>query len=168
MLRLFYVPRHPIATTAGFALLGLVYGCYGLFAGSLFRRELEGVFSIVLLTNIDIAWLQNPVIYAEAQHRSVIRALPGYFPSQVSMTAAFSDHPTTRARYAAGEQERRRHRPEPERSDDQAGDGVVVAELAGERWRFRVDRVGREADGRDDQQEDEQPRRPPDKREALA
>jgi hypothetical protein len=97
LLRSFFAPRHIAVVTAGFVLVGLVYGCYGLLAGSLFKRELEGILSIVLLTNIDVGWLQNPIFYTSAEHREMIRALPAYFPAQVSMTAAFSDHAIARA-----------------------------------------------------------------------
>ena len=97
MLRAFFAPAHVLATGVAFVLVGLVYGCYGLLAGALFPRELEGILSIVLLTNVDLAWLQNPVYYTEAQNRAVIRSLPGYWPAQVGMIAAFSDHPIWRA-----------------------------------------------------------------------
>ena len=50
---------------------------------------------IVLLANIDAGWLQNPIYYADAQNTEIIRALPAYFPSQISMVAAFSDHSVT-------------------------------------------------------------------------
>ena len=64
----FFVPRHVGNVVLGFVLVGTVYGCYGLLAGSIFRRELEGVLSIVLLTNIDVAWLQNPIFYTESKN----------------------------------------------------------------------------------------------------
>ena len=97
LLRGFFAPRHLVAVTAGFVLVGLVYGCYGLLAGSLFKRELEGILSIVLVTNIDVGWLQNPVFYSSSENRGIIHALPAYFPAQVSMTSAFSDYGVGRA-----------------------------------------------------------------------
>ena len=39
-----------------------------------------------------VGWLQNPIYYAHAQNQVVIRSLPGYWPSQVAMAAAFSEH----------------------------------------------------------------------------
>lgn len=89
---LFISPRHFGLMLLGFALCGWVYGCYGLLVGALFRQELEGVLFVVLLANLDIGWLQNPIYYAHAQKQFVIRSLPGYLPSQVSMAAAFSEH----------------------------------------------------------------------------
>lgn len=77
----------------GFAAGGWVYGCYGLLVGALIRKELEGILFVALLTNLDSGWLQNPIWYAQAQNRAVIRMLPAHLPSQVSMAAAFTDQP---------------------------------------------------------------------------
>jgi hypothetical protein len=73
--------------------IGFVYGCYGLLVGSLIRGELEGILLIVLLVNIDVGWLQNPLFYEGAQNQEIIRYLPAYFPSQASLIAAFTDYP---------------------------------------------------------------------------
>ena len=95
MLLLFFRPQHFPLVIIGFALGGYVYGCYGLLIGSIFRRELEGILFIVLLANIDAGWLQNPLFYAEAQNKAIIRNLPAYFPSQTSIISAFADHSIT-------------------------------------------------------------------------
>jgi hypothetical protein len=92
LLLLFFQPRRLPLVLLGFILAGFVYGSYGLLVGAMFRRELEGILLIVLLANIDIGWLQNPIYYADAQNKFIIRHLPAYFPSQVSMAAAFSGH----------------------------------------------------------------------------
>ena len=97
LLRLLFAPQHLTGVIAGFVLVGIVYGCYGLLAGAIFRRELEGILSIVLLTNIDVGWLQNPIFYTSSERRGIIHTLPAYFPAQVSMTAAFSDFAHGRA-----------------------------------------------------------------------
>jgi hypothetical protein len=47
----------------------------------------------VLLASIDISRLRNPIYNAHAQHQVVIHSLPGSWPSQVAMAAAFSEHP---------------------------------------------------------------------------
>jgi hypothetical protein len=94
-LLLFFRPDRFALTAVGLILAGWVYGAYGLLIGAIFRRELEAILFIVLLANIDAGWLQNPIYYADAQNTEIIRALPAYFPSQVSMVAAFSDHPVT-------------------------------------------------------------------------
>lgn len=92
MLPLFFDPKHFIFVIVGFALGGFVYGCYGLLVGSIFKRELEGILFIVLLANIDAGWLQNPIFYAEAHNKAIIRHLPAYFPSQTSIISAFTDY----------------------------------------------------------------------------
>ncbi len=91
LLLMFFVPRHLGGVLASFVLVGFVYGCCGLLAGSIFKRELEGILSIVLITNVDVGWLQNPIFYTASERRDVIQALPAYFPAQVGMTSAFSD-----------------------------------------------------------------------------
>lgn len=73
-------------------LIGFVYGCYGLFIGSLVKGELEGILFIVLLVNIDAGWLQNPLFYEGAQNKMIIRYLPAYFPSQTAIIASFTDY----------------------------------------------------------------------------
>ena len=57
----------------GLVLIGFVYGSYGLAVGSLIKVELEGILMIVLLVNIDVGWLQNPLFYAEAQNQIIIK-----------------------------------------------------------------------------------------------
>jgi hypothetical protein len=97
LLPLFFEPERLPLVVAGFALAGFVYGCYGLLVGAIFRRELEGILFISLLANIDAGWLQNPVYYAGAQNQFIIRLLPAHYPSQLSMTAAFTDCAVNRA-----------------------------------------------------------------------
>ncbi len=87
-----YEPRHLLSLIIGFMAGGYVYGCYGLLVGSIFKRELEGILGVVLLANTDPAWLQNPIYYMTAQNQAVIRLLPGFYPEQAVMTAAFTDH----------------------------------------------------------------------------
>ena len=87
----FLRPAHFLLMCLGFLLMGYVYGSYGLVVGSIFKKELEGILFVVLLVNIDVGWLQNPIYYEGAQNKAVIRHLPAFFPSQVSMIGAFSD-----------------------------------------------------------------------------
>jgi uncharacterized membrane protein YidH (DUF202 family) len=91
ILLLFFQPGRFVLVILGFVLGGYVYGCYGLLVGAIFKRELEGILFIVLLANIDAGWLQNPIYYADAQNKAIIRHLPAYFPSQTSMVSAFTD-----------------------------------------------------------------------------
>jgi ABC-2 type transport system permease protein len=91
LLRICFPLRHPAGTILGLLLTGYVYGTYGMFVGSLLRRELEGILLVVLLVNIDAGWLQNPLYYADAQNQAIIRFLPAFFPSQLTMISAFSN-----------------------------------------------------------------------------
>ena len=79
----------------GLILIGFVYGSYGLAVGSLIKVELEGILLIVLLVNIDVGWLQNPLFYAEAQNQIIIKYLPAYFPSQTAIITAVTDYSST-------------------------------------------------------------------------
>lgn len=87
----FVAPRHLLCMGAGFLLGSTVYGCYGLLIGAAVAHELEGMFVIVLLTNIDAGWLQNPIYYATSQNRALIEWLPGHGPAQLAITGAFSE-----------------------------------------------------------------------------
>ncbi|MBU1680022.1 MAG: hypothetical protein KKD86_14425 [Bacteroidetes bacterium] len=92
MLLLFFSPEYLLGVLLGFVLGGYVYGCYGLLIGSIFKHELEGILFIVLLANIDAGWLQNPIYYAEAQSKIIIRYLPAFHPSQISIISGFTDY----------------------------------------------------------------------------
>lgn len=90
---LFFRSQRFILVLLGFMMAAYVYGAYGMFIGAIFPRELEGILFIVLLANLDIGWLQNPIYYADAQNKAIIRHLPAYFPSQLSMVSAFTGQP---------------------------------------------------------------------------
>ncbi len=90
ILRPWVVPRQTTLVLAGLFMGGFTYGCLGMLVGSVVLHELEGAFLIVLLTNVDPGWLQNPVYYAHSANPAIIRALPGYGPAQLSLVGAFS------------------------------------------------------------------------------
>lgn len=92
VLHLFFDPDNVWGVFLGMFGTGIVYGSYGILSGVIIKGELEGILLIVLLANIDAGWLQNPLFYEGAQHKEFIRYLPAWFPSQVSLTAAFSDY----------------------------------------------------------------------------
>jgi hypothetical protein len=50
------------------------------------------ILQVSHVTKIDIGWLQNPIYYADAQSKIIIRYLPAFYPAQVSMISAFTDH----------------------------------------------------------------------------
>ena len=91
IIRPFFEPQHFELVFAGFFLAGLVYSCYGLFIGAIAVHELEGIFLIVLLANIDVGWLQNPSYYKDSTSQAVIESLPGYLPTQLASVGAFTD-----------------------------------------------------------------------------
>ena len=93
----FYHIEHLIRFISGLILIGFVYGSYGLVIGSLIKAELEGILMVVLLVNIDVGWLQNPLFYAEAQNQIIIKFLPAYFPSQTAIITAVTDFSATTA-----------------------------------------------------------------------
>jgi hypothetical protein len=96
-LNLFFDLNNAYGVFLGMFAAGMVYGSYGLLSGIIIRGELEGILLIVLLANIDAGWLQNPLFYEGAQNKEFIRYLPAWFPSQVSLTAAFTDHLFTKS-----------------------------------------------------------------------
>ena len=85
------VPKHFGGLALGLFFGGWIYGCLGMLVGALVRGELEGVFVIVFLTNIDAGWLQNPIYFAHSQSKALIRSLPGYGPVQLAVASAFTD-----------------------------------------------------------------------------
>ncbi len=92
LTNIFYEIDHLLSFIVSLALIGFVYGCYGLTIGSLVNRELEGILLIVLLVNIDVGWLQNPLFYADAQNQLIIEMLPAYYPSQAGIISAFTNY----------------------------------------------------------------------------
>jgi hypothetical protein len=90
ILRPWVIPTRTAPVVIGLIVGGLTYGCLGLLVGSLAKHELEGVFAIVLLTNVDVGWLQNPIYFAHSQSPALIRALPGYGAAQLAVVGAFT------------------------------------------------------------------------------
>lgn len=91
IILLFFEPLHFSMLFAGFFLAGLIYSCYGLFIGSISKHELEGVFLIILVANVDIGWLQNPMYFMESANQQVIKSMPGFLPAQLANLGAFTD-----------------------------------------------------------------------------
>jgi len=87
----FFEPLHFERVLAGLFLGGLIYSCYGLFIGAVSTHELEGIFLIVLLANIDVGWLQDPIYYAQSTNQQIIELFPGFFPIQLASVGAFTD-----------------------------------------------------------------------------
>lgn len=88
---LFLNPLHWVGVFWGLFLIGMVYASYASLIGSIVNGQLEGIFLIVLLANIDAGWLQNPIFYAGAENQIIIRYLPAFYPSQATLIKAFTD-----------------------------------------------------------------------------
>ncbi|TXS07764.1 ABC transporter permease [Streptomyces sp. col6] len=86
-----WTPRQPLMLAAGLFLAALTYGALGVVFGSVLRREVEGMFAILMISILDVA-LQNP-LSSSGSDSAVVRFLPTYGAVQASMSAAFSDAP---------------------------------------------------------------------------
>lgn len=86
-----WTPRQPLLLAASLFCAGLTYGALGVGFGSLLRREVEGMFAIVMTSIIDLA-LQNPITSSGADN-PVMRYLPSYGAMQASTAAGFSTSP---------------------------------------------------------------------------
>ncbi|MFG2352043.1 ABC transporter permease [Streptomyces phaeochromogenes] len=89
-----WTPRQPLLLAAALFSAGLTYGAFGVGFGSVLRREVEGMFAIVMTSIIDLA-LQNPVTSSGADN-PVMRYLPSYGAMQASTAAGFSTSPVPR------------------------------------------------------------------------
>lgn len=94
LLALLVQPRFPAGVTVGILLGAFVYGAYGLLVGTVFRRDLESILSILVLINIDAGWLQNALYYEKSAGRWLIESLPGHCPAQVAYLSAFTSDST--------------------------------------------------------------------------
>lgn len=82
-------PRQPLMLAAALFCAALTYGSLGVVFGSVLRREVEGMFAILMISILDVA-LQNP-LSSSGSDSPVVRFLPTYGAVQASMSAAFSD-----------------------------------------------------------------------------
>ncbi|MET8569209.1 ABC transporter permease [Streptomyces sp. NPDC004783] len=81
-------PRQPLVLAAALFCAALTYGTLGVVFGSVLRREVEGMFAILMISVIDVA-LQNP-LSSSGSDSALVRFLPSYGAVQASMSAAFS------------------------------------------------------------------------------
>ncbi|MFD7504290.1 ABC transporter permease [Streptomyces sp. NPDC059850] len=84
-------PEQPALLAAALFLAGITYGALGVAFGSLLRREVEGMFAVVMTSVIDLA-LQNP-LYSSSSNGSIVRYLPSYGAMQAATGAGFSTTP---------------------------------------------------------------------------
>ncbi|BCM64991.1 MULTISPECIES: hypothetical protein [Streptomyces] len=84
-------PQQPLLLAAALFGAGITYGALGVAFGSLLRREVEGMFAIVMTSVIDLA-LQNP-LYSSGSDSIAVRYLPSYGAMQAATGAGFSSTP---------------------------------------------------------------------------
>ncbi|MGW7824450.1 ABC transporter permease [Streptomyces puniciscabiei] len=87
----FWTPEQPALLAAALFGAGITYGALGVAFGSLLRREVEGMFAIVMTSIIDLA-LQNP-LWSVNPDGSIVRYLPSYGAMQAATGASFSTTP---------------------------------------------------------------------------
>jgi hypothetical protein len=81
--------NRPADAFIGFIFIGVVYGALGAIFGMLVKDFLIGFLIVAVLTDIDPAWLQNPVYYTAGQNTEIIKWLPAFYPSQYIFSASF-------------------------------------------------------------------------------
>jgi hypothetical protein len=81
----------------GSLLLSLVYGTAGATIGLGARDTLRSVLCVLILADVDAAWLQNPVYYTYAQRNEIVKRFPAFFPIQEVLAGAFAGKVNSRA-----------------------------------------------------------------------
>ncbi|WP_205613669.1 ABC transporter permease [Streptomyces albus] len=92
-----WTPKQPWLLAGALFCAALTYGAMGVVFGSLLRREVEGMFALVMTSVIDVA-LQNPMVSSGAGN-PLTRLLPTYGSVQAATAAGFST--TSAASYLA-------------------------------------------------------------------
>jgi len=82
--------KNPAACLLGALLLSLVYGLCGAVIGLATKETLRSILCILILADVDAAWLQNPVYYSYAQENELVRRFPAFHPIQESLAGAFA------------------------------------------------------------------------------
>ncbi|MFE1771059.1 ABC transporter permease [Streptomyces sp. NPDC059008] len=80
--------RQPILLATVLFGDAMTYGALGVVFGSLFRREVEGMFAMLMTSVIDIA-LQSPLANSGVDS-TFVRFLPSWSAMQAAVTAGFS------------------------------------------------------------------------------
>jgi hypothetical protein len=81
-------PRQPVLLALALFCAAMTYGALGVALGVLLRREVEGMFAIVMISVVDVA-LQNPVASSGADSW-IVQWLPSYGAMQAGAAAGFS------------------------------------------------------------------------------
>ncbi len=89
MMLPFLTPRQLPAYVLAVYWAAVLYSFYGGLIGTLVRNELGGIIAILFFVNIDIGYLQVPG-YSTILDEWWAQLLPGYFPAQLAIDAAFT------------------------------------------------------------------------------
>ncbi|SHI51860.1 hypothetical protein [Streptomyces sp. 3214.6] len=85
---LIWTPRQPVLLAVALFSAAMTYGVLGVGFGAVMRREVEGMFAILMTSIIDLG-LQNP-ISSSGSDSPVTCFLPSYGAMQASTAAGFS------------------------------------------------------------------------------
>ncbi|WP_043493918.1 membrane protein [Streptomyces viridosporus] len=88
MIRTAWSPHQPLQLAAALFCGAMTYGALGVIFGSLLRREVEGMFALVMTSLVDVG-LQNPLAGGGAGSQ-VVRFLPTYGTMQAASAAGFT------------------------------------------------------------------------------
>ncbi|MFC8876755.1 MULTISPECIES: ABC transporter permease [Streptomyces] len=84
-------PRQPVQLAAALFCGAMTYGALGVVFGSLLRREVEGMFALVMTSLVDVG-LQSPLASGGTESAAV-HLLPTYGTMQAATAAGFTGHP---------------------------------------------------------------------------
>lgn len=88
-----WTPRQPFWLAVALFGDAMTYGALGVVFGSLLRREVEGMFAMVMTSVIDVA-LQNPLANS-GTGSPFVRLLPSWGTMQAATGAGFSTQPVS-------------------------------------------------------------------------
>jgi hypothetical protein len=84
-------PRQPVQLAAALFCGAMTYGALGVVFGSLLRREVEGMFALVMTSLVDVG-LQSPLASGGTKSAAV-QLLPTYGTMQAAAAAGFTHKP---------------------------------------------------------------------------
>ncbi|WP_329192113.1 MULTISPECIES: ABC transporter permease [unclassified Streptomyces] len=87
-LCVFIAPARPVWVAGALFAGAMTYGAMGVVLGTVLRREVTGMFAVVMISLVDVS-LQTPVASAIADSPLMI-LLPSYGAVQAATTAAFT------------------------------------------------------------------------------
>ncbi|GAA2286929.1 hypothetical protein GCM10010415_67220 [Streptomyces atrovirens] len=91
VIRAAWSPHQPLQLAAGLFCGAMTYGALGVVFGSLLRREVEGMFALVMTSLVDVG-LQSPLASGGTESVAV-QLLPTYGTMQAATAAGFTHRP---------------------------------------------------------------------------